>query len=176
MEHKYEIVPSVKPYLHDLESNYHLGVASSRAHIIGSGLIDKSTIYCFPVSKNIYNFSVAMIIRKNFILLPEINRIIQNVIEVGLVQRWEQECKVSTRTRIKTHKLSSNEDSRTNVQVGSDISATLFLPIIIGYWMALGIFVAEIVIDIYNKRTGNSFWRLLHSIITPRKKAFSTDC
>lgn len=171
MRDSYEITPNVWPYLHNLGYS-RLGILSSRAHVFGSGLIDKSTIYCFPITKSMYNYSIAMITRKEFVLLPQINQIIQNIIEVGLIRQWEQECKINPKARLRTQKLSFKEDS--NEGFVSEIKATLFSPMVIGYCLAVIGFVTERVVKFYNDRyrCQNWFWRFSDSLLTPKKKAF----
>lgn len=67
-----------------------LAVAVSRLHAFNSPIISRSDIFCFPRSRNIYSYSVAMPIKFDFQLLPQINYMIRLLLEFGLIERWNQ--------------------------------------------------------------------------------------
>lgn len=58
----------------------------SRKHVMNN-----QKIYCLDKSQNIYNYQVAMITRKNFHLLNKFNNLIYQLIETGIINKWETE-------------------------------------------------------------------------------------
>lgn len=73
-----------------LASDEKLAVAVSRLHATNTLVISQSQIFCFPRTKNIYSYSVAMPIRMDFHLLPTINYNIRQLLEFGLIERWNK--------------------------------------------------------------------------------------
>lgn len=63
-------------------------------------------MYCFPTIENIYTYSVAMIVERNYHLLSKINGHIRSISESGLLTKWEQESQ--------TTKISSESSGEPN--------------------------------------------------------------
>lgn len=72
--------------LNQLEQIDDLAVAISRQH--ARATTSARDIFCFSRSNNIRNYSVALLTRDNRLQLREWNKIIQQSIEAGLIEKW----------------------------------------------------------------------------------------
>lgn len=79
---------SIDTKLAELATNDYLAIAVSRLHANNCPLIAAHQLFCFQ-NENIINFPIAMIVRKDFRMLPSINGFLQQVIEGGFVQKWK---------------------------------------------------------------------------------------
>ncbi|XP_053672276.1 uncharacterized protein LOC128722623 [Anopheles nili] len=68
-----------------------IAIAISRAHSSNSPAIGEAELYCFAKADNIYTYSVSMLAKKDFHLLPKINELIRRISESGLLGKWQKE-------------------------------------------------------------------------------------
>ena len=66
-------------------------VAVSRKWVQRSELFASNEIYCFNRAENIQNYSISLNIRKGFPYIGEVNEIIRNALEAGLILKWEHD-------------------------------------------------------------------------------------
>lgn len=76
--------------LKDQLANEKLAVGMSRRHAMNNPNF-RSNLYCFPLSDNIYTYSVLIFCREDFYLLPHINDLIDRFVEHGFVLKWLKE-------------------------------------------------------------------------------------
>ncbi|XP_058056145.1 uncharacterized protein LOC131207544 [Anopheles bellator] len=87
----YRVCPDMDPCLARLRTERLLAVAVSRAHSSNARSIGEADMYCFPKTANIYTYSVGMLAKKDFHLLPKINDLIRRISESGLLGKWQKE-------------------------------------------------------------------------------------
>lgn len=74
-----------------------LAVGISRLHAATTSHFENHKIFCFDRSQNIANYSMSLLIRKDLELIVEINAIIRNAVEGGLIAKWHKENSVVVR-------------------------------------------------------------------------------
>lgn len=107
-------------------------------------VLPKTEIYCFAKVNNVYSFSVAMMTKKYFHLLPQMNSIIRRVLEFGLLEKWAKDNSAAT---LKLIKISNNGNENHNLvvlTVGHITGAMIIM--FIGYAVALCVFVGELIV------------------------------
>ncbi|XP_055624912.1 uncharacterized protein LOC129767755 [Toxorhynchites rutilus septentrionalis] len=87
----YQVCADVDECLGRLRSERALAVAISRAHSHNSKNIGEAEIFCFARVDNIQTYSVGMMVKKDFHLLPKINDLIRRISESGLLGKWQVE-------------------------------------------------------------------------------------
>ncbi|XP_058837724.1 uncharacterized protein LOC131693691 [Topomyia yanbarensis] len=87
----YKICQDMDECLAQLHSERALAVAISRAHSHNSKSIGEAEIFCFDRTNNIQTYSVGMMVKKDFHLLPKINDLIRRISESGLLGKWQVE-------------------------------------------------------------------------------------
>lgn len=121
---------------------------------------------------NIFNYSVAILIRRDNPYLPRINLIIQDLLEFGLIDKWERESRINTRLRQLSNGIQIVSRSEATTTSESDVigefNIALFLPIPVGYGLATLAFVLE-RLNFYYFRTGNIVWRALDGFLSPQR-------
>ncbi|XP_058458991.1 uncharacterized protein LOC131435082 [Malaya genurostris] len=87
----YKVCQNMDDCLAQLHSERLLAVAISRAHSQNSKSIGEAEIFCFDRTNNIQTYSVGMMVKKDFHLLPKINDLIRRISESGLLGKWQVE-------------------------------------------------------------------------------------
>lgn len=146
-------------------------VAASRLHAMNTPAISQSEIYCFIRERNIYSYSVAMPIKLDFHLLPQINYNIRQLFEFGLIERWHKLSQsIAANEEIKKilNEASNGKDSRLVVLTVAHIMGAILI-MGFGHILALIAFLAEIITKKQICK-GNcaKFWLVLNSFLTPK--------
>lgn len=150
-----------------------LAVAVSRLHAKNTPAISQTELYCFARSANIYSYSVAMPIKLDFHLLPQINNVIRQLFEFGLIERWDKlsQAIASSAEIVKMLKADGggNGSHLVVLTVAHIMGAILIM--IFGHLVALIVFLAEHFAHANIKSgSGNRFWMGLHNFLTPTRK------
>lgn len=74
--------------LEQLYSNRYLAVAVSLKHVQSSRFIAKTDIYCFKNTETIKDYTVQILVKKDFPFLDELNAFINMARDSGLVAKW----------------------------------------------------------------------------------------
>lgn len=123
-------------------------------------VLPKTEIFCFSKVNNVYSFSVAMLTKKYYHLLPQFNAIIRKVLEFGLLEKWGKDNSAAALTLIHVSG-DSNEDHQLVVLTVGHITGALMI-MFIGYAIALGAFIGETIVTkqllFSNYRRFWSFW------------------
>ncbi|XP_055523054.1 uncharacterized protein LOC129717224 [Wyeomyia smithii] len=140
----YETCSDMDECLARLHSERFLAVAISRAHSQNSKKVGEAEMYCFPRIDNIQTYSVGMMVKKDFHLLPKINDLIRRISESGLLGKWQVE---SDKIRI-DEDLGDSEggvhgDGQIVLEFGHIEGA--FILIFVGLGLAMVAFIGEIV-------------------------------
>ncbi|XP_055585200.1 uncharacterized protein LOC129738048 [Uranotaenia lowii] len=137
----YQICKNMDDCLDRLHSERTLAVAISRAHSSNSKSIGEGDMFCFSRSDNIQTYTVAMMGKRFFYLIPIINDHIRRIIESGLFGKWLVECM----------KIRVDDDSEGGGEGEVQIVLTVehvmggFILVIIGLAVGFVAFVGEIV-------------------------------
>lgn len=92
MKEQFNVCADIDECLNKLTSNeYRNAVAVSRNRIENNQLFLSNKIHCFDKTQNIQNYSISLNVRKNFEHITEVNDIIRNALEAGLIQKWEND-------------------------------------------------------------------------------------
>lgn len=139
-----------------IRNNSRVAVAVSRKH--ASSMFDIDTeVYCFPRSNNIYSFSISMLTRRYYHLLPAINEKVRLMLESGFIRKWDVENRLS---KIKLEKDVLKEGEDELFQSGRDKSSKVltiehvqgaFIIGGVGALIAIIGFFAELIIHRYRK-------------------------
>lgn len=148
-----------------------LAVASSRIHAENSQAIKKNQLFCFSRSENIYSYSVAMPIKIDFPLLPNINYIIRQLFEFGLIERWDKLSRSITANTIILDTLNvgveAGEDHLVVLTVAHVTGAILVMSV--GHILALiAFFVEQIVSQRIKSGSRRKIWTRLHSMLSEK--------
>lgn len=153
-----------------LEFDEKLAVAVSRLHALNTPILSQSEIYCFPRTKNIYSYSVAMPIKLDFHLLPTINYYIRQLFEFGLIERWNKLSQsIAANEEIKKilNSASDGKDSSLVVLTVAHIMGALLI-MFFGHFLAFIAFLVEaLVYRRVQKKNCAVFWRKLHRLLKP---------
>lgn len=63
----------------------------SRSQAERNPLYASNKIYCFSKAENIKNYSISLKVRKNFECMDEVNEVIRQALEAGLITKWSNE-------------------------------------------------------------------------------------
>lgn len=63
----------------------------SRSQAERNQLYASNKIYCFSKAENIKNYSISLKVRKNFECMDEVNEVIRQALEAGLITKWSNE-------------------------------------------------------------------------------------
>lgn len=74
-----------------LTSNRFTAIAVSRKHVSNSVSISKDKIFCFERSQNIRSIDISLLVRHDFNILAELDRLIRYSVEAGLFLKWERD-------------------------------------------------------------------------------------
>lgn len=85
---RFEITSEINYYLHQLEWNSELAVATSLERVRNLQLDKELKLYCFNNANNIYEYSLKILMKKGFPLVDELNRFIQYASDGGLIVKW----------------------------------------------------------------------------------------
>lgn len=72
-----------------LKTDDRLAVATSRLHM--KTLPIEEDIYCFDRIENIYDYSSAFMIRRNFSRKSKFNRVFDHILASGLIPKWDKD-------------------------------------------------------------------------------------
>lgn len=73
------------------DDNSDLAVGGSRQHILNSPFYSSSKIFCFNEQEHIVSYQPTLFMRSNFVLKSQIDTIIRNAFESGLLEKWERD-------------------------------------------------------------------------------------
>lgn len=151
-------------YMRQLEWNDTLAVATTIERV---QRIFGSMAYCFDNLQNIYEYSLSILMRKDFPLSNELNKFIQQTSSNGLLSMWLKQNQFESPIEIKKKGFQ---------QVSAD---TIFYLLIFHFSFSLGLLLlVNAERFIYKKvRTENStqIWRYLEMGIDPHRYFFLRD-
>lgn len=157
--------------LQHLEYDEKLAVAVSRLHAENTPSISRSRMFCFPPSKNIYTYSVAMPIRLDYHIMPVINYNIRQLFEFGLVERWNklsQSVAASLEMKQILGQAQDGHDDRLVVLTVAHIMGAILI-LSFGNFVALIAFLCELCVDRkIRQRNCAKFWIRLHWFLRPK--------
>lgn len=108
-------------------------------------VLPKTEIFCFSKANNVYSFSVAMMTKKYFHLLPQMNSIIRRVLEFGLLEKWAKDNSAATLKLIQNSENGSDDDDELVVLTVGHITGALII-MFLGYAVAFCAFIGEIIV------------------------------
>lgn len=131
-------------------------------------VLPKTEIFCFSKINNVYSFSVAMITKKYFHLLPQLNSIIRRVLEFGLLEKWAKDNSAATLKLIQSSDDGSTDDGLVVLTVGHITAAMIIM--LIGYAIALIAFFGEVIVaKKLSYSTHKSFWSFWDKVFDTRQ-------
>lgn len=90
MKERFEICEDTEECL-TFKGHKKYAVAVARKWVEQTQLFASNKIMCFDKQENIQNYSVTLLIRKDFECMNEVNDIIRKSLEAGLIQKWKQD-------------------------------------------------------------------------------------
>ncbi|XP_035780489.1 uncharacterized protein LOC118460354 [Anopheles albimanus] len=132
----YRVCPDMDVCLARIRTDRQLAIAISRAHSSNSRSVGEAEMYCFAKTENIYTYSVSMLAKKDFHLLPKINDLIRRISESGLLSKWQKESE-----KIRIDDEDESDDRQTILRL--DHIQGAFLLWAVGLVLSLVGFVAE---------------------------------
>lgn len=127
-----------------------LAVAVSRLHAENTPAVSRSDMFCFPRSRNIYSYSIAMPIKLDYHMLPVINYNIRQLFEFGLIERWNklsQSIAVNAEIKKILNQAASGKDSKGLVVLTVPHIMGALLIMCFGHFLALTTFCLEVWIE-----------------------------
>lgn len=127
--------------LWDAAKNTTKAVAISRSHATNNpiGLQDSEDFFCFPTSENVVIYSVVMMFRKFYHLLPMINDKIRTIAESGLLSKWE----IDSLKRIKKEESSDGGHGSAQIKLSVEHVEGAFIFVILGLALSFCVFLME---------------------------------
>lgn len=140
-----------------LKFDDYLAVATSREHAMNNPVLPKTNIFCFSKANNIYSFSVAMMTKKYFHLLPQMNSIIRRVSEFGLLEKWAKDNSAGALKLIQETDDGGDDDGLVVLTIGHITGAMIIM--FLGYTVALCAFIGEMIVGKkISSSKRNAFW------------------
>lgn len=131
-------------------------------------VLPKTEIFCFSKADNVYTFSVAMITKKYFHLLPQMNSVIRRVSEFGLLEKWAKDNSAATLKLIQNSDDGSTDNGLVVLTVGHITGAIIIM--CVGYAGALCAFIFELIVAKKLKlSTHKSFWSFWDKVFDTRQ-------
>lgn len=148
--------------LKQLEQNEHLAVAVSRQYARTTTSAPKN--FCFTKSNNIRNYTVGLLMRAKRVHIDEWNKLIQRVIEAGLIKQW------SENTR---YKESARQPELSVIALKPEHLYSTFILTSVALTMSIVVFIFERVIhrNLQDENT-HRFWRTADWIIDGKRHKF----
>lgn len=167
----FEICYYTDECLKRLEYDEKLAVAVSRLHAENTPAISRSEMFCFPRSRNIYSYSIAMPIKLDYHMLPVINYNIRQLFEFGLTERWNKLSQsIAANEEIKKilNQAASGKDDQLVVLTVPHIMGALLI-MSFGHFLALSTFFIELWINRKIKQIKCAkVWVILHWFLRPK--------
>lgn len=158
--HRFEITNNQNPYLRQLEWNSKISVATSLERVHKLQIDSELKLYCFNHPNNIYEYSLKILMKRNFPLVNELNRFIQFACNGGLTVKWLKGNQYTTASE-KPPIFSFSEANLNSLIFGGIIFSTVLI-------LSLIVFAIENIT--HRNVQGNkfqTFWRLLQMLIDP---------
>lgn len=156
-----------------LEYDVKLAVAVSRLHAMNTPIISPSELYCFPRTRNIYSYSVAMPMKSDFHLMPFINYYIRQLFEFGLIERWHKlSLSLAANEEIKKilNKAASGENDRLVVLTVAHIMGAILI-MTFGHILAMIAFLSEILTERHIRKPNcGRFWKILNTFLLAKRE------
>lgn len=73
-----------------IENGNNLAIGGSRQHILNNEIFSPVNIHCFNQTESLGTYPIAFLMRTDFDFKDEINQIIRNILEGGLIDQWNQ--------------------------------------------------------------------------------------
>ncbi len=96
--------------------------------------------YCFSRSNNILSYSVSMTFQKDFHMISQIDYLIREIAESGLLFKW---LKDSSRLVPNDNEIKENERVKENVKLTNEHFEGAYLLLFFGEGLALIVFIIE---------------------------------
>lgn len=146
-------------------------MAVSRLHAENTPALSRSEMFCFPRSRNIYSYSIAMPIKLDYHMLPVMNYNIRQLFEFGLIERWNKLSQsIAANEEIKkilNQAASGKDDQLVVLTVPHIIGALLIMSF--GHFLALSTFFIELWIDRKIRQIKCAkVWIILHWFLRPK--------
>lgn len=117
------------------KNNYNFAVGTSRIHATASSHFKNHRLFCFDRNQNVANYSMSLLIRNDLGLVNEINAIVRNIVEGGLISKWHTENSVALQPFV-----GHNVTDSLGMQYASALFYFIYFPAII---VSTAIFFAE---------------------------------
>lgn len=146
LRNHYELCNNINDCLVKIKYNDKIAVSVSREHAMNNLEILKSELFCFTKSNNVYSYSVTMLAKKNFHLLSRMNTIIRQIVEFGLIQKWEKQDYTVMQIRLEQNQPINNLDNNLIVLTVGHIGGALII-MFVGWIFGILSFIVEILIN-----------------------------
>lgn len=145
--------------------NYNMAVGDSRLHLLSSSAYSPSSIYCFDDSESFSTFQVALLFKKGSRFEAQINRIIRNLFEFGIFNKWSQSY---------LHKKQIDSDEIPPQMTVQNLLMPIIFVLGIFIPLAIIIFVLELITfaKIKPNRRPSRAWTFLHRILKSERFYF----
>lgn len=156
------ICADIDECLQRLEFEDDLAVATSRIHVETLSL--RQNIFCFDQSQNIYDYSAAFLIRRDFLMKTQFVDALDNIITSGLISKWRKD--------LQKHRKSVADFPNVRPLNMADFSyafifASFFIPPIV-----LAAFLEFLIHHKVRSVNAGYFWTVLDRFITGRRYYF----
>lgn len=137
MKERFDVCANIDECLSGLTSKEHKrAVALSRKRMERSQLLLSNEVHCFEKMENIQNYSLSLHVRKDFEHKAEVNEIIRNAVEAGLIQKWAND---------ELPGKSCDDFDNCNTNTNQQIDDTIVLAIVLS--LVLLVIAAEVVVN-----------------------------
>lgn len=157
---KFEITNDQNYNLRQLEWNSKLAVATSLERVRKMQLKSELKLYCFNNPNNIYEYSLKILMKKDFALVNELNRFIRYASDGGLIVKW-----------LKGNTFISDSEKSSKFGFSeAHLNSLLFNGIIFCGVSTLSmiVFIAEMLVyKNVQKNVSSTFWRYCQMFIDP---------
>jgi hypothetical protein len=149
-------VKNLDDALMELKNNSKLAVAVPRGRKSNTHLsLTDFDIYCFGLSHNIRTYPIILMAKKNFHLLPKINKMLREMAQAGMLTRFRKD----------SYSLNQNDDDIEEEKTRSHPIITInhvqgaFYMGLIGVALALVVFILEWVFYLIGKYSGKEWFK-----------------
>lgn len=100
-------------------------------------IAEQHGLYCLNERKNILSYPISIFMRKDFIYKNDVNVIIQQIFESGIINFWQKGMEIREEL---------NEIHATNISLTFEYSAGMFVFLIVGVSLSILSFIMEIIV------------------------------
>lgn len=159
----HQLCPTTDECLATLNHDFFVAILSSRQEAMMCQLMIPVKLFC--ATKNVINYPVAMLVRRDFIRLAEMNQVIRRFQESGLMQKWYKE-RINNVSRAGAAGGETQKEYAVEALLIEHMTGAIVV-IVAGTALSTLTFIAELYVHakVMKRKSNQPFWNRFHVIV-----------